>query len=276
MPGSGPGILGGVSDPEAVVRPARTGRRVPKIVVDLFFTLVVPISLLARNFLGMGFGFGEVIGTVTAYVLAGLVPAVYIILDTLRTRAFNPITILAAGSALAGGFLAFLRVEGAAFALKDSYASIVAALVMGGSLAAGRPFFAAFVRVVLGSDGPERASLVGRLLAAPEVRRGLRLATVVILVESTVLAGANFAVNLAIVTGSFGTPEFNDQVAQANVYMRPVSLASSLAAYALAFYLVQAGAYRAFGPGAKLLEDELWEALDQGAAAVPARPATNH
>ncbi|HWG84623.1 MAG TPA: VC0807 family protein, partial [Deinococcales bacterium] len=199
--------------------------------------------------------------SIAAYVVAGLVPAVYIIIDTLRTRVFNPITVLAATSALAGGALAFLRVEGAAFALKDSYGSIVAALVMGGSLAIRRPFFQAFLRVALATDDPARKGMVERLIAHPVVQRSLALGTLVVFLEAVVLGTVNFLVNFNIVTGSFGTEVFNDQVARANVIMRPVSLVASFAAYGYAFYMAQAGATRAFGPKAKLFEDEMWEAL---------------
>jgi hypothetical protein len=257
-----------VSDPEPVIRPARTGWRVPKIVIDLIFTLAIPYLLLAKTFPTLNFGFGDLVGTITAYVVAGLVPAVYIILDTIRTRVLNPITILAATSALAGGALAFLRVEGAAFALKDSYGSIVAALVMGGSLALGKPFFQAFLRVALSPDNPERKAMVERLLADRTVQRYLALGTLVVFIEALALGTVNFLVNYNIVVGSFATTEFNDQVARANLVMRPISLVSSFVAYGLAFYLAQAGVTRAFGDKAKLFEDDLWEALGEGKGAA--------
>ncbi len=259
---------------------AKGRRRIPKIVIDLIFTLAIPVGLLAPNLLGLGFGFADIAasivanlqngqakdferaGTVLAYVVAGLVPAIYIIIDTLRSRVFNPITTLAATSALVGGGLAFLQVDGAAFALKDSYASIVAALVMGGSLLIGRPFFTAFLHAALEPSNEAQRLGLQRLFAAPVLRRALAIATFLVFVESCAVAFINFNVNFNIVRDKFGTKTFNEQVAQANTVMRPISLTITVLDYALAFYVVQLGAARAV-PGLKLLDDNFWETLEK-------------
>jgi hypothetical protein len=257
-----------VSDPEPTVRPARAGFRVPKIVVDLVFTFAIPVALLSPSLLGRdangeGIGVSDLLGIVPTYVIAGLIPALYILADTLRTRRLNPLTSLAATSALVGGLLAFLRVDGVAFALKDSYGSIVVALVMGGSLLLGRPFFGVILPAFLDEGDPARRASLGRLLGAPAVARAVRLATLVLLLESCLLGSLNFAVNLSIVSERFGTKTFLAQIAQANTVMRPVSLVASLAAYGLAFYLLQRGVSQAFGPKARLFEDDLWDVLEQ-------------
>ena len=141
---------------------------VPKIVWDLVFTLAIPVALLSPSLLGKdlkgeGLGFSDIFGNVQTYVIAALIPAIYILIDTLRTRQFNPVTSVAASSALIGGGLAFLQVSGAAFALKDSYRPIIFALVMGGSLLLGKPFFQVFLRQAITDitdDKKDRKSVV--------------------------------------------------------------------------------------------------------------------
>ena len=242
------------------------GFHVPKIVWDLVFTLVIPYLLLAKTIPTLNFGFREVVGTVGAYVTAGLVPAFYILIDTLRTRAFNPVTLLAGSSALIGGLLAFLRVDGWVFALKDSYGSIVMASVMGGSLLLGRPFFQVFLRVALTPESPGHHAALTELLWAKAVRRSLKLATLVIFCEAFVMGITHFLINMSIVHGRFGTPDFNDQIAHATALVRPIALATSFIAYGLAFYLTQVGITRAFGPKAQLFDDGFWGAIEQGLA----------
>jgi hypothetical protein len=244
----------------------KKGFTVPKIVWDLIFTLAIPLALLAPGLLGKdaqgeGIGFSDIFGNVQTYVIAALIPAMYILIDTLRTRQFNPVTTVAASSALIGGGLAFLQVSGAAFALKDSYRPIVFALVMGGSLILGKPFFALFLRQAMTDVTEEKKPLLEKLFAAPGVRAGLRNATLLIAVESLLTAAANFAVNYSIVTKLFGTKEFNAQVAQANATMYLPSTAASIVAFGLAYWLVQRGITKDFGPNAQLFEDGMWDAL---------------
>ncbi|MFN3265783.1 MAG: VC0807 family protein [Deinococcales bacterium] len=249
----------------------------PKVVWDLIFTLLIPVALLAPSlslggihFLGselkdgkeVGFGVSDLIGTVPAYVIAALIPVVYIILDTLQTRAFNPITTVAASSALIGGALAFLQIDGWAYALKDSYRPIVFALIMGGSLVLGKPFFAIFLQFAMQDVTPERKPLLERLMSAKNVKLGLTQGTAIIAVESLIMATINFFVNLNIVTAKFGTKDFNGMVAQANSVMYLPSTIASFAAFGAAYFLVQRGLTKDFGEKAQLFDDSMWAALE--------------
>ena len=249
----------------------------PKIVWDLIFTLLIPISILAPSlslggihFLGseltdgkqVGFGVSDIIGTVPAYVIAALIPVFYILIDTLRTRVFNPITTVAASSALIGGGLAFLQIDGWQFALKDSYRPIVFAIIMLGSLALGKPFFAVFLRIAMQDVTPARQPMLEKLLSAPNVKMGLLQGTAAIGLESIVMAGVNFVVNFNIVTAKFGTKDFNAMVAKANGVLYLPSLLASFAAFGLAYYLVQRGLTKDFGEKAQLFDDTLWDALE--------------
>lgn len=235
-----------------------------KLGVDLIFVLAIPYLLLQPQFPGMNFGFKDVIGgSITAYIVAALVPVTYTLVDVARTRVLNPITILAGSGALIGGALAFLRLTGATYALKDSYHSIFLALVMGGSLLLGRPFFRVFFQSAMAPNTPEHKSMLERLFGHPIVRRALVLATVVILIEAVLLGSLNFIVNHRIVVDTvFGSEVFNKQVADANAIMRIPSLISSLVSFGLAFYLVTQGVSKAW-PGVELFEDHFWDQLEK-------------
>ncbi len=254
--------------------------RVPKIVWDLIFTLVIPIAILSPSLsigsihlLGseldektgkiVGYGIPDLIGNVPAYVLGALVPALYILIDTIRTRKINPITIVAGSSAVLGGFLAFVQVDGWAFALKDSYRPIVFALVTGISVLLAKPFFAVILEVAMQDLTPERRPLLKKLLSAPNVKRGLTLGTLAIAVESVIMAVINFLINFNIVTGKFNTKEFLGQVAQANATVYLPSTIASFAAFGLAYWLVQRGITQDFGKKAQLFDDHFWEALGE-------------
>jgi hypothetical protein len=235
-----------------------------KLGVDLIFVLAIPYLLLQPQFPGMNFGFKDVIGSsITAYIVAALVPVTYTLLDVARTHVLNPITILAGSGALIGGALAFFRLTGATYALKDSYHSIFLALVMGGSLILGRPFFRVFFQSAMAPNTPKHKSMLEHLFAHPRVRGALTLATAVILLEAVLIGALNFVVNYRIVVDRvFGSEVFNQQVANANAIMRLPSLISSLVSFGLAFYLVTQGVGKAF-PGVDLFEEHFWDSLEK-------------
>jgi hypothetical protein len=211
----------------------------------------------------VGYGIPDLIGNIPAYVIGALIPALYILIDTLQTRKINPVTIVAGSSAVLGGFLAFLQVDGWAFALKDSYRPIVFALVTGISVLLARPFFAVILEVAMQDLTTERRPLLHKLLTAPNVKRGLMLGTLTIAVESVIMAVVNFLINFNIVTGKFGTKEFLGQVAQANATVYLPSTIASVAAFGLAYWLVQRGITQDFGKQAQLFDDHFWDVLEQ-------------
>jgi hypothetical protein len=242
----------------------KKGFQIPKIVIDLFFTLAIPITLLASKLPFTSFNFADAIGTRAAFVLAGLIPAGYILWDTWRTKKFNPVTALAAGSALTGGALSFLQIDGWRFALKDSYASIVVALVMAGSLMLGRPFFGFVLKIAL-AQTPEHEKMMDHLIVSPTVKKTLFWGTLIILIEALLNGTLNYWVNLTNVVATFGSKDFNDQVAKVNAIMRLPSIVMTFAAYGLAYYAVQWGVETDFGPKAKLFEETLWDNLERPA-----------
>ncbi|MFN8509987.1 MAG: VC0807 family protein [Deinococcaceae bacterium] len=242
-----------------------SGFKVPKIVIDLFFTLAIPITLLASKLPFTDFNFSDTLGTRPTFVLAGIIPAAYILWDTWKTQKFNPVTALAAVSALTGGVLAFLQIDGWKFALKDSYGSIVVVLVMGVSLLLRQPFFG-FILKVAATENREQEEAMRQLLLAPTVRKMLFWSTFIILIEALINGTLNFWINLQHVTENFGSKTFNNQVAEVNAMMRLPSLALTFIGYGLAFYAVRWAVETDFGPKVKLFEEGFFEALEESIA----------
>jgi hypothetical protein len=247
-----------------------------KLILDLIFTLAIPVALLSPSLLGKdskgdGIGFSDILGTVTTYIIAALIPVTYIAIDLFRTRVFNPVTLLAGSGALAGGALAFLRIDGAAFALKDSYRHILTALVMGGSLILGTPFFKFMLKVGLGAASPpNKQGFLERILNAPSTVKGLRYATIIMMIEGIIFGVVNFLVNYRIVIAKFGTKDFNAQVATANATLYVPSLIATFIALGFAYYLVQRGIHQDFGKDVQLFDEDSWEKMNPPASEVPA------
>jgi hypothetical protein len=265
-----------MSEPKTTTaQTAAQKNQVKKLIFDLIFTLAIPVvllnpSLLGKDAKGNGIGFFNILDPVAWYIIASLIPVTYIAIDLFRTRVFNPVTLLAGSGALAGGALALFRFEGAAFALKDSYRHILTALVMGGSLVLGTPFFKFMLKVGLGAASPpEKQGFLERILNAPNTIKGLRYATIIMMLEGLVFGAVNFVVNFRIVTGKFGTKEFNAQIATANTTLYLPSLIATFIALGFAYYLVQRGIHQDFGKQVQLFDEDSWEKMNPPVAQTP-------
>ncbi len=232
-----------------------------RVLLDLLFNWIIPNAMLAKTLPGFNFGFKDVVGgEITSYISASLVPVAYNLLDIARHRRLRPTSIVPGISAVVGGALAFLRVEGVAFALKDSYGQIVLALVTGISLLIAKPFFEILVRALVPTKTDDDANMVNRFFVNPIVKRGLSLATAIMFVEAVAMGVVHFVINLQKVVGKFGTTDFNGQIVVAHNIMRPIGIATSLIAIAVAYALAQREVSRAY-PGLSLFEDDLVEKL---------------
>lgn len=206
-----PVILGAVQ-PQPGERQRITNRSL-KLVLDIVLGAVVPILVLSY--------LSDPLGAVPAYVVSALVPVGWVLIDLLFvTRRFNFITGFLGLSAIVRGLLAFWFVDGTLFALKDSVGGVPTALVFGGSVLVGRPLVGAFVAQGLDPQTPEQEASLVRLLAERPVARALVASTAMISLLNAATSVANFLLNLWIVTASFGTGEFNSQVARVNAITR--------------------------------------------------------
>ena len=136
-----------------------------------------------------------------------------------------------------------------------------------------KPFFQVFLRQAITDITDDKKPLLEKLFSAPNVRLGLRNATLLIAVESLITAIVNFIANYRIVTETFGTKSFNAQVAQVNAIMYAPSLVLSLLAFGGAYWLVQRGMTKDFGSKAQLFDDSMWDALRDPAQADAALEA---
>ncbi|PYE53549.1 hypothetical protein DES52_10878 [Deinococcus yavapaiensis KR-236] len=241
----------------APAQPQGGGR---KILLDLVFTLLIPIAILSPNLLGSGFSFSEsvfgggVTGNVRSYVLAALVPVAYVLVDLLLNKRVSPIAIFAGTSALVGGALAFWFVDGWQYALKDSARSILVGVAAVLSVFVGYPLFRIFVDVTSLGAKPDEQRALTTVFSNGVVKRALGLGTFIFAAVELVSAAVNFFVNLRIVTSKFGTNAFNAEVASANAVMRVPALALSLIGFGIAYWLIQQAVTAQYGKGANIFE----------------------
>ena len=156
-----------------------------------------------------------------AYLISALIPVAWVLADLfLVSRRFNFITAFLGLNAIVRGLLAFWFVDGALYALKDTAGGILIVLAFGGSLLLGRPLLGAFVAQALGPRTPWQEASLERLFAERPVARTLLITTAGLALLNAVTAAINFLLNLWMVTASFGTGEFNAQVARVNAVTR--------------------------------------------------------
>ncbi|ULH14810.1 hypothetical protein MF271_12570 [Deinococcus sp. KNUC1210] len=234
---------------------------IPRTIWDLIFTLIIPIGILSPNILGSGIKVAALLGggdtgNVRAYLLAALVPVVYVLWDILVNRNLSPVALLGGITALFSGALAFWYVDGFWYAIKDSARPIFTALFAFASAATAYPLFRIFLDAASIAESPTHRAATQVAMKSPGVARSLVQATLVFGVIDLVGAVVNSVVNYHIVVGKFGSDAFNTQVAQANAVMRIPGLAISLVGAAIAFWLVQRAVTARYGKGASLLEPE--------------------
>jgi len=247
------------------VTPVRGQAYAPaKLLLDAVFCLILPIVLLRPHLPGLPGGLTGIIGPVPAYLTASLIPVTYILIGLLRHRHANTLTLMAAGSAVLAGALAFVPVSGVAFAVKDSSGSLFLLAVTTASLLLGRPFAAALLRVTLMPDTPGRAARLDALLQEPTMTRAVVTATRVLQLKAVTVASLNILVKVHIVTAPFGTGAFNAQLADATARMIPLAWLASAVSYPAVTALLARALRRQTGVKTLPLGRAFWHALEHG------------
>jgi hypothetical protein len=202
-----------------------------KLILDLTFGAVIPLAILSWG--------TDHLGARLTFILAGLIPALYVLWDVLFfTKKFNVITTVIGVTAVTQGGLSFLTVSGWKYALADSAGSIVTFLLFGGLLLANKPIVNYFiVQVLVTGDEPDEPDLVQRMLAQPVIHRTMMVATLIILAENVLRGTGNFFLNWYKVTSLFGTEEFNVQKRNVDAMTRFIAPAMSFGALLAAFYV---------------------------------------
>jgi hypothetical protein len=207
-----------------------------KLTLDILIGAALPIVILKYG--------TAPLGVLPAYLLAGLIPVAWVLLDLfVLTRRFNFISAYGGWSAVMRGALAFWFVDGALFAFKDSASYLFAVIVFGGSLFLAAPITRAIALQGLAPDTPERRAWTDRLLDEPRVKRALWRSAAIIGGTNLVFGIANFFINWAFVRASFGTPLFNDQVANVNAFTRVALVLPDMIALFWAFRLMYKAIY---------------------------------
>ncbi len=207
-----------------------------KLVLDLLIGAAAPVLILKYG--------TAPLGTLPAYLLAALVPVVWVLLDLLViTRRFNFITTYGGLSAIMRGALAFWYVDGVLFALKDTASYALAMLLFGGSMFLARPVTRAIAMQGLAPETPEQEQALNTLLDEPGVRRALQQASLVIAGTNLLCGIANYLINVRMVVAPFNTPASNDQVANVNAITRVALVIPDMIALFFAFSLMYKALY---------------------------------
>ncbi|MEO7522130.1 MAG: VC0807 family protein [Gemmatimonas sp.] len=233
-----------------------------KLALDLLMGLVVPVVILKYG--------TAPLGTLPAYLLAALIPVGYVLLDLLViTRRFNFITSYGGLSAVLRGALAFWYVDGVLFAFKDSVSYLFAVFVFGGSFFFAKPVTRAIAVQGLSPETPEQTASLNALLAERPVLRALRQSTLIIAATNLLCGAANYIINIRMVTATFNTPAFNDQVANVNAITRIALVIPDMLALFWAFSLMYKAMYTLLPPPVPGEKDEnFWDLVRQRDAAL--------
>jgi hypothetical protein len=208
-----------------------------KLVLDIVLGAVAPVVILKYG--------TAPLGTLPAYLIAAFVPVVWVLLDLfVITRRFNFISAYAGFGAIMRGALAFWYVSGALFAFKDSASYLLAVIVFGGSAFLAQPVTRSIAMQGLLPETPDDERGLERLLLEPTVIRALRQSALIIGATNLAAGVVNYLINLKIVVAPFGTPLFNDQVANVNAITRVVLVLPDMLALFFAFSLMYKAMYK--------------------------------
>jgi hypothetical protein len=225
-----------------------------KLALDILIGAVAPVLILKYG--------TAPLGTLPAYLAAALIPVAWVLLDLfVITRRFNFITTYGGMGAILRGALAFWYVSGATFAFKDSASYLLAVIVFGGTLFVGKPVTRAIALQGLAPDTPEREAAMERLLDEPSVIVRLRQATLAIAATNLAAGAFNYWINFHMVKAQFGTPLFNDQVANVNAITRVVLVLPDMLSLFWAFSIMYKAIYALLPPdeGVDPKDGDFWE-----------------
>ncbi len=208
-----------------------------KIFLDLIMGALIPVLVLKYG--------TKPLGEIPAYVIAGLIPAVYVLGDLLfYSRKVNVVTTYIALGAISSAALVFWYVDGWKYAIKDSFGSLLGVTMFGGSLLFRKPLFQFFLLQVAEFEPPEVLVKLRRLFDEPSVYSALAMATVVQMSECLLAGTINFILNLNRVTSQFPSEAFNNEKAGVDAITRILFPILSLGGFVVGYLLVTRRAAR--------------------------------
>lgn len=202
-----------------------------KLLLDLTFGAAIPLAILSYG--------NDYLGARLTFVLAGLIPAIYVLWDIFfYSKKFNFITTVIAITALTQGGASLLTVSGWQYALADTAGTIVTFIIFGVSLLMGRPIVNYFVVQVFEPQSPDEEQTLRTMLAEPTVHRQMILATIVLLAENALRGIGCFLLAWSRVVSPFGTEQFNFEKRNVDAITRIGAPILMLGTLVLAFWIV--------------------------------------
>ncbi|WP_221089935.1 VC0807 family protein [Deinococcus aquaedulcis] len=195
-----------------------------KNLLDLAMTFCVPLLILSPNLFGTGWGVAALLGGdqgghIRAYLLSALLPVVYTLWTFWLRRETSPIARFGVVTSLLGAGLAFWFVDGFWYAFKTSVHLYLHGLLFLGSALVGSGLLRSLLQGAFAGGSVAHRRAQEEALNHPRMARALVLGSVLFGGAKLLFGSVNMAVQLHLVTASFGTAAFNGQVVLASAVM---------------------------------------------------------
>jgi hypothetical protein len=233
----------------------------PDLILNLIFTVALPVLMLQHNLFGLGWGVYLWVGNIGAFMLAALIPFGYLLFSQTKHKTVSPLWLMVTTSALLGALAAFWWVGGIWFAIKDSLGSIFLALSALISMLFRKPLFYWVLLEFLGPKTPQERELLEWANKQKPVVFLTYSSTLLLMIKGSSVALLNIWVKYHTVTAAFGTPEFNGQLSRAITIMIPSAYLATTFTYSLITFFW----WRAFKMPLKtiLKRSSWWDSLER-------------
>lgn len=198
---------------------------------NLLVTVVFPVLLLRPRLPGLDWGVSDLLSPPVTFMLAALIPCLYLLGLQLWKRQASAVWLLFTLSTVVNRLASFWWTDGLTFALKDSSGSLFLATSTLVSLLLGKPLFGVVLREYLHTV-PGSTSTTERFLQGPG-RPLVSASTWVLCMKGFVVAVTNTLVKHHLVTAPFGTVLFNSQLSNAAFLMVPMAYLATGVAYTM-------------------------------------------
>lgn len=222
--------------PPSASRPPREN-----LLVNLVCTIALPALILSK------LSAPERLGPTLALVVALAFPVGYGVWDFVQRRKFNFIAGIGFASTLLTGGFGLAELDGLWFAVKEASVPLVIGLMVMLSMKSRRPLLHQFVYNDQVIDVPKVDAALAAHGARAEFERLLARVGWLVVASFLVSAALNFALARWLLTAPSGTPEFNAQLAQMQIWSWPVIAVPSTAMMMVALFRLFAGIKRLTG-----------------------------
>lgn len=203
------------------------------LLLNVMVTAFFPLVVLQKNLPGLDWGMHDLITPTGAFLLAALVPALYLLVQHFRSRKTSVLWLLVTLSTLINALMGFWWVSGLLFAIKDSSGSLFLATCTGLSLLVGRPLFGSILKEFLQPQTAQQEVTLEKFMHHPTGKRLIQLSTLLLCLKGLTVAGLNITLKHQMVKSTFGTASFNEELALAMGWMIPIAYLATGITYSL-------------------------------------------